>query len=98
MHELVLAGFTMQLEVKAADPAVANAPAPESTSVKFVDVPGSRVLVCATAEGAVGVPTVGVIVAKADCEKESAAAYLILVATPLNVGSGVKITVDPEIT
>lgn len=56
---------------------------------------GSRVLVCGVAVGAVGAATVGVMVAVAFCAKASTTAYLIGVAIPEKVGSGVKVTVEP---
>jgi hypothetical protein len=95
MQLAVFAGFTMQLEVNAADPWVARAPTPESTSVKDTLVFGNRVLVCGVAVGAVGAATVGVIVAVAFCANASTIAYLIAVAVPEKVGSGVKVTVEP---
>ena len=57
---------------------------------------GNRVLVCGVAVGAVGAATVGVIVAVAFCANASTIAYLIGVAVPENVASGVNVTVDPE--
>ena len=65
MQLAVFAGFTMQLEVRAAEPWVASAPAPESTSVNATLVFGKSVLVCGLAVGAVGAATVGVIIAVA---------------------------------
>ena len=85
----------MQLEVNAAEPWVARAPTPESTSVKETLVFGKSVLVCGFAVGAVGAATVGVIVAVAFCAKASTTAYLIAVAVPEKVGNGVKVTVEP---
>jgi hypothetical protein len=60
---LGVAGSTMQLDVKLAEPVVASDEAPESTSVKVVVVDGNKDLVCGDAIGAVGAKTTGVIVA-----------------------------------
>ena len=95
MQLLAFAGSTMQLEVIEAEPWVESDPAPESTSVKATLVFGSSVFVCGVALGALGANTVGVIVAVTFCENESTAAYLIGVAVPENVASGVKVTVEP---
>jgi hypothetical protein len=96
MHELVFAGFTIQLEASAADPWVAKAPTPESMSMKLIVAPGMTVRTCDVALGAVGAPTLGVIVARLGWLKESFAEYLIAVATPEKVDSGVKVTVEPD--
>jgi hypothetical protein len=74
MQLLVFAGSTIQLEERFADPCVARAPAPESTSVKATLVFGNSVLVCGLAVGASGAKTVGVIVAFTFCAYASTAA------------------------
>jgi hypothetical protein len=56
---------------------------------------GKSVLVCGLAVGAVGAATLGAIIAVAFWENASTIAYLIAVAVPEKVASGVKVTVEP---
>jgi hypothetical protein len=63
MQLLGVAGSTMQLVAKFAEPVVASGDAPESMSVKVVVAEGKSVLVCGVATGAAGAETIGVIVA-----------------------------------
>jgi hypothetical protein len=95
MQLLGVAGSTIQLAVKLADPVVASDEAPESMSVKVVVVAGNRVLVCGVAIGAAGAATTGMIVAMTFWPTTSATAYLIAGAVPEKVITGVKVTVLP---
>ena len=95
MQLLGVAGSTMQLAVKFAEPVVASDEAPESMSVKVVVLDGNRVLVCGVAIGAAGAATTGVMVAMTFWPTTSATAYLIAGAVPEKVITGVKVTVLP---
>ena len=95
MQLLGVAGSTMQLAVKLAEPVVAKDEAPESMSVKVAVVEGKSVLVCGVAIGAAGAATTGVMVAITFWPTTSATTYLIAGAVPENVITGVNVTVLP---
>jgi nucleotide-binding universal stress UspA family protein len=95
MQVLGVAGSTMQLVAKFAEPVVASGVAPESMSVKVVVLDGKSVLVCGAATGAAGAATTGVIVAMTFWPTTSATAYLIAGAVPEKVITGVNVTVLP---
>ena len=95
MQLLGVAGSTMQLAVKFAEPVVASGDAPESMSVNVVVVAGKSVLVCGVAIGAAGAATTGVMVAITFWPTTSATAYLIAGAVPEKVITGVNVTVLP---